>query len=288
MDYKIIRMDKSGILPKLNESQDSFYERGNRFLEAAYAFKNKTDNKVSKEFLDFVIEMFGFDFDTKPSLITCYTKKINKPSKKKVRAITLGQVVHKEERGQIIPVVEIDEESLEKGMNLIETLKHEFTHAIRRPLEEISSNSNEVFAYFLSEGEIYKPVLKVKTKGELILDSVTAGISFLASPLYFEEGEILFGTALTLAGAIASYCAFDQIRECRRTRKLYRNLGELNRKNWGIRGTKMGYSLLRMTKEEVSELNRQYKEKNYNSFIKFVKSKVNNDLRFKIMAERLG
>lgn len=292
MKREIIELDKKGILPKINENENHFYERGNRFLETAYEFKSKRKGQIEETF---EFEDFKKHFLTYPDWVSCSSAKllINKDK------IVCGQTKYVRYKNQKIPAISMNELFFRPPFfddEYKEVFRHELIHSIRTSLEgerTIKMYSpffingfgltHEAFAYSLDFGEKY-PLTKSPRN---ISDSLILFSQFSYSLFNFFKGDFLNGLWSGFTGLFYLNLLLNSQKSFSDSKKIYETLEQIREKDHSENNQKLNYSLLRMTNSEVLDFY-NFRACGRKNIEDFVKSKVDDDLRFRLIAERLG
>ncbi len=291
MKQSIIELDHKGVLPRVRENETHFYERGNRFLDTAYEFKAKRKNQIE---VSSELDDFEKHFLTYPDWVSCSYAKL--PWSRKM--VTGGTTSVKRYKNQGIPIVSVNEILSYELFNhsYKEIFRHELIHSVRTRLGENRAIklyspffmnkiglTHEAFAYSLDFGERY-PLTKAPKE---IRDYFILFASFSYSIFNFFNRNISSGFELGFIGLLYLNFLLSQKKSFSDSKKMYNLLEQIREEEHSECNPRLNYSLLRMTNSEVLDFSR-FRDSGRKNIEDFVKSKIEDNLRFRIIAERLG
>ena len=291
MTQSITELDHKGVLPRVGENENQFYERGNRFLDTAYEFKAKRKNQIGEPY---ELDDFQTHFLTYPDWVSCSYAKLNSRGGR----ITGGTTSVKRYKNQGIPIVSVNEILSYELFNhsYKEIFRHELIHSVRTSLERHKTvkfyspffmnkigPTYEAFAYSLDFEGRYPLTKSLNETG----DYVILFASFSYSTFNFFKGDIFTGFETGFFGLLYLNSFLNREKSFSDSKKMYHILEDIRKKEHSDSNPKVNYALLRMTNSEVLDFN-EFKDSGNKSIEDFIKSKSVEDLRFRIMAERLG
>jgi hypothetical protein len=326
----LLDFDQMGIIPKPREDIDSYLTRSVLLLDSSNKVKQSINNQVPS--FGPALNEFQQEFMTSPLWINCFYSGdgdylLTKSSKgKKTFNITLGRTSTYPYFGKInfnaskemhplleklgisceedqslptgivdLPLVTILPSALNPNQDEKATLKHEFIHTIRLPLEHKSLGSPfsihqyaEAFAYSLTDHSKRLPKQKNISS---FLDMIFASFFLGSSINYFIKNTPAVGGAYLAMGSLLLATNAPKIIRSKNADKMCKILDNLRTKEYSEQDRRdLNYSLLRMNGKEVFDFVK-YSAKNdspQNNIKNYIKSHAHDNLRLEIMAERLG